>query len=87
MVVYDTSTGIEYNRYGEEFLIDLKTGVVLLILPEKPVEYEGVLNISGMWCLLNRRHLKPQALRTELEAAEFVVIYQDSGNLICTKSK
>jgi len=85
-IVYDASTGIKYNRYGEEFLIDLRTGIVLLILQEKPAEYEQVLYISGMWCLLNRRHLKPQALHTELEAAGFVVMHQDSGDFICTKS-
>jgi hypothetical protein len=35
---------------------------------------------------LNRRHLKPPALKAELEGAGFCVLYQDSGyggNVIC----
>ena len=82
--VHDEGTGIVYNRYRDNLLIDPKRGIVYLMLDERPEGYEPVARIGGTWCLPTRRHLTPPALKVELEAAHFRVLFQDGGNLICT---
>jgi SAM-dependent methyltransferase len=84
--IIDTATGTVYHRYGADGLIDPATGIVYAPLDEDPDAYEGARRIQGHWYLLHRRHHRPTALRAELEAAGFRVLYQDDGcggDLIC----
>jgi SAM-dependent methyltransferase len=75
--VPDEPTGLVYHRYGDKGLIEAATGVVYVELEESPDLYEGATEIAGTWYLPSRRHLRPPALRGELEAAGFAVLYQD----------
>lgn len=84
--VTDQQSGRVYHRYGDKGLIEAATGVVYVELEESPDLYEGATEIAGAWYLPSRRHLRPPALRGELEAAGFTVLYQDEdhgGNVIC----
>jgi 2-polyprenyl-3-methyl-5-hydroxy-6-metoxy-1,4-benzoquinol methylase len=84
--VIDPATGIVYNRYGKDGLIDLATHIVYSKLPEAPTDYGPAIEIDGDWYLLNRRHLTPPALKMELRSAGFDALYQDDeygGNVIC----
>jgi ubiquinone/menaquinone biosynthesis C-methylase UbiE len=88
--IVDDLTGTVYHRYGEEGLIDPQTGIVLVPLEEEPAAWEGAQEIAGRRYLLNRRHHRPAALRTELQEAGFYVLYQDGGyggNLVCALSE
>ena len=82
--VWDAGTGTVYNKYGDG-VIDIKTSIVYKRLEEGPDDYEEAVKIGGTWYLPNRRHLKPPALKTELEAAGFSALYQDGGNVICVR--
>ncbi|GAG49259.1 unnamed protein product, partial [marine sediment metagenome] len=84
--VFDRASGILYNHYGENGIIDAKTGVVHVELAKQPADCEDAISIEGKWYLPNRRHLKAPALKAELEAAGFSVLYQsgDYGeNVVC----
>jgi SAM-dependent methyltransferase len=81
--VFDQASGIVYKRYGENGIIDPETGVVYVELEEDPHEYEDAVSIQGTWYLPNRRHLRPSALRAELEQARFRMLDQDGGNVVC----
>ena len=84
--VVDPNRGIIYNVYGKDGVIDMRTGIVYKRLEERPTRYKGTIQVEGAWYLLNRRHLKPPALKAELEGAGFYVLYQDGGyggNVIC----
>jgi SAM-dependent methyltransferase len=83
--ILDAETGIVYNRYRENCIIDAETGIVYIRLKKKPDDYEEALKISEMWLLPNRRHLKPESLKAELESAGFNVLYQDGGYVICAQ--
>jgi SAM-dependent methyltransferase len=88
--VVDESTGVTYHRYGENGIIDPETDVVYEPLSEGPGDYDHVVRVGGAWYLLHRRHRKAPALRAEIEAAGFCVLYQDDeygGNLICVHRK
>ena len=84
--VTDERTGTVYHRYGERGLIDAKTGIAYVELEESPDRYQRAAEIAGVWHLPSRRHHRPPALRAELEAAGFTVLYQDEEygeHLIC----
>ena len=84
-LIRDAETGIAYNRYGDD-IIDAETDIVYKRLDEIPDGYEEAVRIEGNWYLPNRKHLPAPALKAELEAAGFSVIYQDDqlgGNAIC----
>jgi SAM-dependent methyltransferase len=84
--VTDERTGVAYHRYGDKGLIEAETGIVYIELGESPDLYEGATEIAGTWYLPNRRHLRPPALKADLEAAGFTVLYQDEehgGHVIC----
>ena len=84
--IVDAATCTAYNGYGESEFIDARTGVVLRKLGEESGGEEDALKIDEDWYLPVRRHRKPAALRTELEAAGFDVLYQDEslgGNMAC----
>ncbi|UCC64009.1 MAG: hypothetical protein JSV36_02820, partial [Anaerolineae bacterium] len=84
--IMDADSDIVYNRYGEDGIINAATGIVYKRLQEGHENYEGAVEIGGTWYLLNRRHLKPPALKAELETAGFCVLYQGGeygGDLIC----
>lgn len=84
--VADERTGLVYHRYGDQGLIEAATGVAYVELEESPDLYEGAAEIAGTWYLPSRRHLQPPALRAEMEAAGFTVLYQDEEHgehLIC----
>lgn len=83
--IWDAGTNITYNRYGEG-IIDAQTGVAYQTLDEEPENYPDAARIGNTWYLPHRRHLKPLALRAELETAGFNVLHQDEvhgGDLIC----
>jgi len=87
--IFDRASGVLYNRYGEDGIIDAKTGVVYVEVGERPLEYEDAESIEGKWYLPSRRHLKSPALRAELKAAGFDVLHQsgDYGeNVICVQA-
>jgi 2-polyprenyl-3-methyl-5-hydroxy-6-metoxy-1,4-benzoquinol methylase len=84
--VVDAETGLAYNRYGEGGVIDTETSIVYTALDDDPADYEDVVRIAGKPYLPTRRHLKASALRAELEAAGFSVLYQggeDRGDVVC----
>jgi 2-polyprenyl-3-methyl-5-hydroxy-6-metoxy-1,4-benzoquinol methylase len=83
--IADAETGTVYTKYGDG-IINVETGIVYKRLEGGPTGYEGTVKIGGAWYLLNRRHRKPSALRTELEAAGFRVLYQSGeygGDVVC----
>jgi SAM-dependent methyltransferase len=84
--VTDERTGIVYHRYGDNGLIEVATGIAYVELDGSPDRYEGTAQIAGTRYLPNRRHLRPPALKAELEAAGFAVLYQAGEygeNVIC----
>ena len=84
--VTDEWTGVVYHRYGERGLIDPKTGIAYIELDDPPEQYDPCAEIAGVWYLPSRRHHRPEAMKVELEAAGFTVIYQDEEygeHLIC----
>jgi SAM-dependent methyltransferase len=86
-VVLDAATGVVYHRYGERGIVNAGTGVVYVELGEPAGDDEEAVQIGGTWYLPNRRHLKPPALKAELMAAGFRVLYQQGGNVVCTLEK
>lgn len=85
--VADDRTGTVYHRYGDQGLIEAATGVAYVELEESPDLYERAAEIAGTWYLPSRRHLRPPALKADLEAAGFTVLYQDEEHgehVICT---
>ncbi|WP_028552184.1 class I SAM-dependent methyltransferase [Paenibacillus sp. UNC451MF] len=50
-----------------------------------PEKYVDAVLIHHEWWLPNRRHLKKEVLREELQTAGFNVIFQENGNFICKK--
>jgi SAM-dependent methyltransferase len=76
------------RRYVDA-LYDEATGVVLDPLDGEAKRHrasEGAVQVDGRWYLLHRRHLKPAALRAELERAGFRVLWQSGalgGDLVC----
>jgi 2-polyprenyl-3-methyl-5-hydroxy-6-metoxy-1,4-benzoquinol methylase len=81
--IRDKVSGAVYHRYRDDCMINIENGLVYLITHEKPVGFEPILQISEMWCIPYRRHLKPEELRIELESAGFRVLYQDMGHFVC----
>jgi 2-polyprenyl-3-methyl-5-hydroxy-6-metoxy-1,4-benzoquinol methylase len=85
--IADERTGLVYHRYGDQGLIEAATGIVYVELDESPDLYEGAAEIAGTWYLPSRRHLRPPALKAELEQAGFAVLYQGGEygeHVICT---
>lgn len=81
----DPETGATYNRYGNG-IIDPSRSIVYIELKEGPDGYEDAVRIHAKWHLPNRKHLKGPALKAEMEAAGFRVLYQDEGlggSLVC----
>ena len=48
-----------------------------------PTGDEPSVGIAGTWRLPVRRHRRPAALKAELPAAGFNVLFQDAGHLVC----
>jgi SAM-dependent methyltransferase len=74
------------RTYQADTYRDATAGVVYVPVPGDPARYDGAVQIDGTWWLPNRRHLTPAALRCELEAAGFRVVWQGGtlgGDLIC----
>ena len=80
--VVDEATGRNYYQYGPG-LFHVATDIVCHPLNDVPDNYPDAVNVNGVWYLPNRRHLKPPALKRELEAAGFVILYQDAGHVVC----
>jgi hypothetical protein len=79
------------RRYVDgEDLYDEVTGVVLCALEgaaERHRDADGAIQVGGRWYLLHRRHLKPDALKAELERAGFRVLWQGGelgGDVVCS---
>jgi SAM-dependent methyltransferase len=74
------------RRYDDHEWYDRESGMVYDRVRGDPERYEGAVRIDGTWCLPNRRHLTPAALRRELEEAGFRVLWQGGkvgGDVIC----
>ena len=50
-------------------------------------EHDDAVEIDGIWYLPHRRHLTPEALRREIEAAGFDVRYQRGGHFVLTLAR
>ena len=88
-LVLDAETGIAYNKYGKYGIINAQTSIVYERLEDNPDNYDEAIKINGTWYLPNRRHLKAPALKAELEAEGFRVLYQEGEygeNVICMKA-
>lgn len=66
---------------------DAVTGIVYEQIDIDQTQYQDSVLIKNSRWLPNRRHLTAEALRNELLAADFRIIYQDGGNLICILKK
>jgi SAM-dependent methyltransferase len=74
------------RSYDDHERYDPETGIVYDRVLGDPQRYEGAVEIDGTWCIPNRRHLTPPALRRELESAGFRVLWQGGslgGDVIC----
>jgi hypothetical protein len=77
------------RTYEDHYSRDATTGVVYDRVRGDPARYDGAVQIDGAWCLPNRRHLTPPALRRELETARFRVLWQGGtlgGDVVCTRA-
>ncbi|MDF2921649.1 MAG: methyltransferase protein [Paenibacillaceae bacterium] len=48
-------------------------------------QYPDAIFLNQSWWIPNRRHLRKEDLREELLAAGFIVLFQEEGNVICSK--
>ncbi|TCC08215.1 hypothetical protein [Kribbella soli] len=65
--------------YDDHFRYDATTGICY----ERSTETApDAVELDNTWYLPHRRHLRPDALRAELERAGLRVISQDGGNVI-----
>ena len=88
--VLDEESGIAYNRYGDDYLINAENSIVYEKLEEGPGNYEESIKIRGNWYLPYRKHLKAPALKADLEAAGFRVLYQSGEygeNVVCAQER
>ena len=67
--------------YDRNFRYDATTGICY---EKSTAPADDAVRLDNTWYLPHRRHLRPDALRAELERAGFRVISQDGGNVICT---
>jgi len=74
--ILDTETGIIYNEYGENEIINMTTNIVFRGLNDEPDSYEDAVKIDNKWYLPVRRHWTADVLKAELETAGFSVNYQ-----------
>ncbi|WP_427892476.1 class I SAM-dependent methyltransferase [Kribbella sp. GL6] len=83
---YVLSTAMyDANRvYDGEFRYDDQTGICY---QETAGPTDDAIQLDGTWYLPHRRHLRPDALRSELETAGLSVIEQNGGNVIATGSR
>ena len=65
--------------YDDGFRYDDRTGICYQETTEPTAD---AVQLDGTWYLPHRRHLRPDALREELEGAGLEVIEQDGGNVI-----
>lgn len=77
----------EDRKYGED-IFDEQTGIAYSkrYLQADPEQYEEAVKIKGEWYIPNRRHLKPDALKMELEGFGFKVLWQDGGKVVCVRN-
>nr|WP_202892142.1 class I SAM-dependent methyltransferase [Kribbella shirazensis] len=74
--MYDTD-----RVYEDGFRYDATTGICYQETTEPTPD---AVQLDNTWYLPHRRHLRPEALRAELERAGLHVLSQDNGNVICT---
>lgn len=77
-----TAVWREDREYGDQ-LFDSATGIAYEKMDSDWDRFEDAVQIEGQWYLPHRRHLKPAALRDEVESAGFKVLEQDGGHLVC----
>lgn len=65
--------------YEDGFRYDERTGTCYQETAEPTAE---AVQLDGIWYLPHRRHLRPEALRAELEHAGLHVVEQNGGNVI-----
>ena len=76
----------EDREYDEDSIFDKETSVVYVTLKRSPLLFEDAVRIGDTWFIPHRRHLKPDALRKELESYGFKVLLQEGGELVCSLS-
>ena len=86
--VLDKNSGIVYNWYGDNLVINMQTCIVYTMLKESPDNYEDAIQINDAWFLPVRRHRKPPDLKAELESSGFNVSHidipnQDGEHMVC----
>ncbi|GAA2840698.1 methyltransferase domain-containing protein [Kribbella solani] len=73
------------REYEEGFWYDAETGICY----QAGAAGDATIERDGVWYRPHRRHLRPEALHTELEAAGFHIITQEGnggGDVICTRA-
>jgi SAM-dependent methyltransferase len=80
--VIGTSVFGPARSYGDGFR-DERTGIVFMPLPPGDYGYEDAVRIDGRWFYPHVRHVRPDELRDELEAAGFRVLEQIGGRVLC----
>lgn len=70
--------------YEGDFRYDATTGICYEKTPEPTTD---AVQLDGSWYLPHRRHLQPEALRSELEANGLHVLSQEGGDVICTPTR
>jgi SAM-dependent methyltransferase len=77
------------RRYGQDELYDAASGVCCTRLPAgEGGGVDGDIVMQGAWYRPHRRHLRPGALREELDQAGFSVLWQGGklgGDLVCAR--
>ncbi|MFI5694253.1 class I SAM-dependent methyltransferase [Kribbella sp. NPDC051586] len=69
--------------YEGDFRYDATTGICY----QAAEPGDDAIQLDGNWYLPHRRHLRPAALRAELEAAGLQVHSQEGGDLICVRHR
>ena len=70
--------------YDDNFRYDPITGICY----ERATDAaDDAVHLDNTWYLPHRRHLRPDALRAELERAGLRVIEQDGDNVLCTPTR
>ncbi|MFD3406407.1 class I SAM-dependent methyltransferase [Kribbella sp. NPDC058693] len=65
--------------YEDNFRYDATTGICY----QAADPADDAIQLDGIWYVPHRRHLRPTALRTELESAGLHVLSQLGGDVIC----
>lgn len=80
--VLSTAVYTPERVYEDAFHYDRGTGICY---QQTTAPTADAIQLDGTWYHPHRRHLRPEALRAELEHAGFTVVSQDGGNILATR--